>query len=845
MLCWASLFITLSSKAQTTLDYTTGNIVLPTVQGSNTTPWTNGVYQNSLTCWAYGDPGYCGPNGIVRPGNNINFSYGSSYLYQQQNVANLLPANAVNVTGYQFGFTAKNGNGWDNGMTDQLTALVRFWDNTGGRGATNLLYGKSWDLSQKYNWTNFNYNETLPNPLSVASIGQVQYGFIGKDNNGWAGPYGPEVYNISFSLKYSVDPCKLNAAYSPSCTGFNNIVESNNLLNSNVWAQSMYQVAAINTALQNGGIGAQVHGMKYSFDWYVGSDQCTSMFLFWCDGWTNSNVGVNVKMTAANGSALLNRDYGFSGYYQGGHVEGKMLLPSTLNQTALGTVSMSSWGWGDSSAGNFSTQLIYTPDPCVSNPLYSTSCSGYAVAYAKNMILGSTVASASGPIVSSGSTSLSTNTGTIEPMTTSSTGTMDPNQQTQQTTTSSPPPPGPAPAQETTTAQSDPAQPSPTQAGPAPTSPQPAGGPLQTASSSQQQQGGSSSGPSSLAMSVLKTAQDKDKATQAAAVQNAAKSLEASMQSSQAASNSAITMNQDMSANSATAAATFASQSTQASVQASQQIMQSMPGAQQYTAQTQQTSRATVQVQQQQQQDVQQAQVQQSTGSVQIQAPQQQQDTQPAQPQSASTIQQAVYTPPQQAQPETQSTQVTMLKPPAPAQIEVQQQASSGTGLTLSRNPFAYNPLGSINTSNLAMMQPQPAPTFQFRNEAKAIEVEAPQMQVATFGGVGKAGNPLSEMMTQQRFEMMQNNITQPASSVNKNVQPNDLAGGVDLTAMATVPVGFNAYSFVLKDAAFYEPKEVYKNQKTVDNARVLRGLTGGSDALHQRMVDSQYNRGN
>jgi len=53
--------------------------------------------------------------------------------------------------------------------------------------------------------------------------------------------------------------------------------------------------------------------------------------------------------------------------------------------------------------------------------------------------------------------------------------------------------------------------------------------------------------------------------------------------------------------------------------------------------------------------------------------------------------------------------------------------------------------------------------------------------------------------------------------------------------------VGFNAYSFVLKDSAFYEPKEVYKNQRTVDNARVLRGLTGGSDALHQRMIDLQY----
>jgi hypothetical protein len=96
----------------------------------------------------------------------------------------------------------------------------------------------------------------------------------------------------------------------------------------------------------------------------------------------------------------------------------------------------------------------------------------------------------------------------------------------------------------------------------------------------------------------------------------------------------------------------------------------------------------------------------------------------------------------------------------------------------------------------------------------------------------------------QQRFELMQSNITQPASSVNRNAMPNDLAGGIDIASIASVPTGFNAYSFILKDAAFYEPKEVYKNQRTVDNERVLRGLTRGSDSLHQEMVNQQYKLG-
>ena len=810
-LCLALLF---SNDSNAQVDSTTGNLInYGTTPTDTTSTWNNGVYVNTL-CFQAGQDGNCGPNPSVRPGGYINFSYGTTDLNQIVNINRALAAGGtgVQLSGFNFGFTAKNGNGWDDGRQDYLAAYVKLYNSGGGLAAN---YDYSSQTNQKYNWTNFNFSETFASPVLAANFSNAQVGFIGRDNNFWAGNYGPEIYNVSFSLKYKVDPCALNPAYSPNCAGFSNVIESNNLFNSNAWGQAMTQAVAINTALQNGGIGATVHGIKYGFDWIVGNDQCTSMFLFWCDGWTNSNVNVNVRMTSSGGSTLLNRNYSYSGYYVSGHVEDKMLLTSSLNQTSLGTLSMSSSGWGDSYAGNFSAKLIYTPDPCVSNPLYSPTCSGYAVAYAKNMLLGSTVASASGPIVTSGSTSISTNTGTVDQ------SNPQPEQTSTQTTTSSPPPPGPGPTQETTTAQMDPSQPGPTQAGPAPTGPQPAGGPAQTTASSSQQQGGSSGGPSSVAMSALKSAQDKDKATQAAAVQAAAKTLEATMQSSQASSNAAISMVQDMSANSAVAAANFASQSTQTSVQASQQIAQSQPGAQQFSTQTQQTNRVVQQIQQQQ--EVQTSQVQLNNGS--------------------TVVQQFIYTPPVQQQ-DTQSTQVAMLKPPTPPVVEIQQQTSSGTGLTVSRNMFAYNPLMASSNTNTSITIQQQQPMYQPKLDTKQYEIEAQQMPIASFSG-SRAGNPLSEIIMQQRFEMMQSNITPSMSSVNKNVQPNELAGGVDIASMASVPAGFNAYSFVLKDAAFYEPKEVYKNQRTVDNERVLRGLTRGSDSLHQQMVDSQYKTGN
>jgi hypothetical protein len=218
-LCLALLFTPLLSKAQTldpTQVYTTGNIVLNTPQGGPT-PWVGGVYQDQLTCWGAGDSGNCGPNPTVRPGGVINFSYGTTNLYQMQAIANVLPNSGTGllVNGYNFGFTAKNGNGWDDGRMDYLTAYVSFYDPKG-----STVFNKNYDLNSRFNWTTFNYSETFNSPFASKDLGSVQYGFVGRDNNFWAGTYGPEIYNVNFSLKYSVDPCATNILSSPTCPGY-------------------------------------------------------------------------------------------------------------------------------------------------------------------------------------------------------------------------------------------------------------------------------------------------------------------------------------------------------------------------------------------------------------------------------------------------------------------------------------------------------------------------------------------------------------------------------------------------------------------------------------------------
>ncbi len=200
--------------------YSTGNLVNNSTNPTSTTStWQNvGLWNQGLPCWAPGGPVYCGPQPYFNQGS-FNFSYGYTDVYQVANIANALPSNGtgLRVDGFNFGFTAKNGNGWDNGQQDYLVAYVRFY---GSDGKLVENYDYSSYTNKKYDWTTFNFSETFYKPYASKDLGSVRYGFAGFDTNYWAGPYGPEIYNISFNLKYSVDPCYVNVLSSPTCPGY-------------------------------------------------------------------------------------------------------------------------------------------------------------------------------------------------------------------------------------------------------------------------------------------------------------------------------------------------------------------------------------------------------------------------------------------------------------------------------------------------------------------------------------------------------------------------------------------------------------------------------------------------
>ena len=100
--------------------------------------------------------------------------------------------------------------------------------------------------------------------------------------------------------------------------------------------------------------------------------------------------------------------------------------------------------------------------------------------------------------------------------------------------------------------------------------------------------------------------------------------------------------------------------------------------------------------------------------------------------------------------------------------------------------------------------------------------------------------NPLNDAVNAQQLPTQTAVFAGP--SVKPNTQDNDIAGGVSISQIARVPAGFDAYqNLAIREIAFYQPREIYRRQRTVDNLRTLRSL--GQDAKHQEMIDQQYRR--
>jgi hypothetical protein len=178
--------------------------------------------------------------------------------------------------------------------------------------------------------------------------------------------------------------------------------------------------------------------------------------------------------------------------------------------------------------------------------------------------------------------------------------------------------------------------------------------------------------------------------------------------------------------------------------------------------------------------------------------------------------------------------------------------AFSGTGINLFAPQTSVVSIGALRTpenysfnsqsyssgSGISFASVTPAVSYSLRREEERRNQEI-QTVNETKQLIGPT-NPLSNSMTPPSLPT----ALPPAPtgpSVNAKVKDNDAAGGVSIASIAKQPQGFELYMGGMADRPFYAPKEIYKGQKVVDNARAQRMLNGASDRLHQEMVDQQY----
>jgi hypothetical protein len=161
-----------------------------------------------------------------------------------------------------------------------------------------------------------------------------------------------------------------------------------------------------------------------------------------------------------------------------------------------------------------------------------------------------------------------------------------------------------------------------------------------------------------------------------------------------------------------------------------------------------------------------------------------------------------------------------------------------GTGLTVSTTSYQFNSITTQATGTLSAVE-SPLTNFGFQLSSGRSSVQIEPESTPQTDGIRMGGRSTLNDVIEQRPMLSNTTQEQKTDAVNKNVQPNELAGKVDIASMATQPQGYQAYSLAMPDVAFYAPKEIYKNQVNVDNARVLRQLS--SDKLHQELVNLQY----
>lgn len=305
--------------------------------------------------------------------NTVYFSYANASIGQTYAVNQALAGvgAGVKVNGYTYSYEVRNMNG-----DDRQSGIDAFTVSQLLRGPQNsVLLSSSQYHNTKFEWKTVTGTRTATTPYNIPDTTYIQFGVQGSDNGFWAGYFGPQIRNVDMRLNYTIDPCVTNPAYSPTCANYNTVT-----------TQSLFtgatgpQTYAINQALS--GSGVMVHGFDYGYNYSVGGRFCNWMdFLGGCLGsWVYPSASVTTTVTDNADATIFTETNTHAAGAVGAYTKA-LRFGSSRPISTMGSFNMTPSTNNGAQITNMYGTVVYTADPCVANPLSSTSCPGYAAAY--------------------------------------------------------------------------------------------------------------------------------------------------------------------------------------------------------------------------------------------------------------------------------------------------------------------------------------------------------------------------------------------------------------------------------------------------------------------------------
>jgi hypothetical protein len=719
------------------------------------------------------------------------FSYASGTVEQNINLNAInfgyQNTSAVFATSIMYGFKYRFQCAQAVGLTcetgtiqDNLNATFTYSAPNGTVEATNvhqLGLKNINDGNPAYNpvWQQLAETYTFANPKSMNLVGSARLSITGMDTGYWA--CNPDCYGPQIKDAYM----RLNYSVDPCILNpaFNpNCPGFQNVLQGSK-SPTFYYSYNIAQSLPHIGGGVVLHGYDYGFNWY-NYGACYNTFMFWCTDWrTDGGGNINFRISDKNNVTMLQQQWYVSGNNNAGSFSSRHLFTESKNSLDMGSVQ---W-WASDVWNHFGwvgwTRPVWTPDPCYTNGLYSPNCSNFQQTLTQ-VVADIKAQQEKIAALNPSSTSL-TPTGSVT-VTLNDVNSTNPSV--------------------TVTTLNEPTQ--------------------------QNNRSGISQAQTLVATEIPAVV---------------ARNANQNARSLSLAQRAIVEANQTASS-SIKEAESIADNSVQTSIASSIGIQEN-----------EQTSTVNVQV----------SRVNQNIITSAITQPITQTSQQPvtiATTKESTPIQTTTATPitmesaAQILMPNAmfKSTEIAVVVPSLPpvntTRIQEEKQEQTFTFSNQEQPQVFVQPVAPPDIQqayvapSITTLQLQ-APTNVVESPVQILsqpvapvavtEAEQPQQQ-RNF--TTDKTNPINDIIDSKPIVAEQRTETNLAA-VNRNAQNNEVAGGVDINNIAVTPVGFSAYNVALRDVAFYAPKEIYRNQRTVDNVRALRNLA--SDRLHQEMVDQQY----